>query len=77
MTYEHENAKNLDPKLIKAKCEVLISEHRKLKSNCDDCIGYKIDRETAIDASKITVNKLAQETGKKIYYLMLNYLIKL
>lgn len=77
MTYEHENAKALDPKLIKAKCEALILEHRRLKLNCDDCIGYKIDRETAIDASKITVNKLSQETGKKIYYLMLHYLIKL
>jgi len=77
MTYEHENAKALDPKLIKAKCEVLILEHRRLKLNCDDCIGYKIDRETAIEASKITVNKLVQETGEKIYHLMLHYLIKL
>jgi hypothetical protein len=73
--YEQENEKKIDFKLIKAKCEGLILEHRKL--NCDDSIDYKIDRETAIDASKITVNKLAQETGKKIYYLMLNYLIKL
>lgn len=77
MTYEHENAKALDPKLIKAKCEALILEHRRLKLNCDDCIGYKIDRETAIEASKITVNKLVQETGEKIYHLMLHYLIKL
>ena len=61
---------------IKDLAEELIKEHRMGDAICKDCIGYKYNRGLGIIGAKITAIRLAKETGKKLHYELINYLIK-
>jgi hypothetical protein len=74
MIHDNKKENSIDPEEVAKIALNLIKEHRQGKIDCPDCIGYKYDMENAIYASKVTTKKLAQATGKKIYYEILNYL---
>ena len=64
----------IKPEKVKKVAEDLIQEHRRGRTNCEDCIGHRYDMHVGVYAAIVTSRKLAQETGKKIYYSVASYL---
>ena len=69
-------SEEINEDLIKKVAEDLIQEHRRGRTNCEDCIGHRYDMHVGVYAAIVTSRKLAQETGKKIYYSVTSYLEK-
>jgi len=69
-------SEEINEDLIKKVAEDLIQEHRRGRTNCEDCIGHRYDMHVGVYAAIVTSRKLAQETGKKIYYSVASYLEK-
>jgi hypothetical protein len=74
MIHQNSKSEEIHEKLVKKVAEDLIQEHRRGRTNCEDCIGHRYDMHIGVYAAIVTSRKLAQETGKKIYYSVASYL---
>ena len=75
MIHEEHNEEKVDQDLIIEYAEKLIME---MKGNDPELIGSSImNKKQAIYAASITARRLAQETAKKFYYEVTQYLMDL
>ena len=75
MIYEEHNEEKVDQDIIIEYAEKLIME---MKSNNPKMIGSAVmNTKQAIHAASVTSKRLAQETAKKFYYEVTQYLMDL
>jgi len=74
MIHDEQHNEENDKDLIREYSENLIKE---MKSYEETTIGSVMNRKQAIHAASITVKRLAQETAKKFYYEVTQYLMDL
>ena len=55
----------------------LIKEHRMKGKDPKNHIGYSLNKEEGLQSAKITAKRLAEITGKKFYYEVINYINQL
>ena len=75
MIHEEHNEENVDQDLIIEYAEKLIIE---MKNNDPNMIGSAVmNTKQAVHAASVTAKRLAQETAKKFYYEVTQYLMNL
>jgi hypothetical protein len=77
MIHDNQILDKIDPEDVKSYTKALVKEHRMSGRTNPSYIGYSLDKPAGLASAKITAKKLAEATGKKFYYKVINHINEL